>query len=448
MSRRNRIFNARTLVLGGLAVAAAAGALKNRHKVAGLIGARSSAPEPYPSPSTAPVGTPSVVHDEPAPPPTVSNYDAPGPPANTATPVPAPEPLVRGDHGIDEAAEEAAAAREAANIGFTTGTPPQYASDDLHETADEAHRPVEEAGGGIAEGFEQAEAELVDNAEPAAGDPLEGERQLEDVIEATDDPFSGERAESLTLTDPGPVDDDAGEPGVSTAAHIHVEGAREPAEQPDPPPADRLVIQDTGSSEETAPLAPETTEEGAPTTGGTSSGSVFGGSGYGSGGTTSDSLFGGMSSGSALGETPTESDADTGGGAGGSGSAGSALGETPAAEKSSAVWRSEPEPEAQTETEPEAEPTPEPEAQTETEPEPEPEPEAQTETEPEPELQPEPEAAEDTPAPAPDEQPTAEQPPVQDTPSGLPGATAERDDDPGGDDGSEWQTWSGRAVDR
>jgi hypothetical protein len=440
MSRRNRIFNARTLVLGGLAVAAAAGALKNRHKVAGLIGARSSAPEPYPSPSTAPVGTPSVVHDEPAPPPTVSNYDAPGPPANTATPVPAPEPLVRGDHGIDEAAEEAAAAREAANIGFTTGTPPQYASDDLHETADEAFRPVEEAGGGIAEGFEQAEAELVDNAEPAAGDPLEGERQLEDVIEATDDPFSGERAESLTLTDPGPVDDDAGEPGVSTAAHIHVEGAREPAEQPDPPPADRLVIQDTGSSEETAPLAPETTEEGAPTTGGTSSGSVFGGSGYGSaGGTTSDSLFGGMSSGSALGETPTEPDAGAGSsGTSGSGSAGSALGETPAAEKSSAVWRSETEPEAQ--PEPEAQTEPEPEAQTE------PEPEAQTE--PETETEPEPEAAEDTPPAAPDEQPTAEQPPVQDTPSGLPGATVERGDDSGGDDGSEWQTWSGRAVDR
>src|SRR4051794_28042147 len=154
---RTRIFTARNLVIGGLAAAAAAVALKNRTKVAGLIGARSTEPEPYrpPAPST------------PAPP--ISNYDAPGPPENTATPVPAPEPVIH-EGGIDEAAEEAAAAAEAANIG---GEVPAYAPSTLGETVDEEDRPLEEAGEGIAEGQEQAEAELADNAEPAAGDPIE-----------------------------------------------------------------------------------------------------------------------------------------------------------------------------------------------------------------------------------------------------------------------------------
>jgi hypothetical protein len=386
MSSRNRLFNARTLVLGGLAVAAVAGAMKNRHRVAGLIGARSSAPDPYPSPSSAPVGTPSVVHNEPAPPPMVSNYDAPGPPANTATPIPAPEPEVRGDHGIDEAAEEAAAAKEAANIGFTTGTPPQYTSDDMHETADEAHRPLAEAGEGVDEGYEQAQAELIDNAEPAAGDPLEGERQLEDVIEATDSPFSGERQESLSLTDPGPVDDDAGEPGVSTAAHIHVDGAREPAEQPDLGP---------GPSKETAPLAPETADEGAPTTAGTSSGSALGETPAPAEEPAITSGEPATSAGSALGETPaTDRPAyDTPAGE-------SSATETPAAEKSSAVWR----------------------------------PEAGAQAEPMVEQQDD--AAQDD----------AGTDAGTDAGAETTGTSPRQDDEDDG--GSEWQTWSGRAVDR
>ena len=44
---------------------------------------------------------------------------------------------------------------------------------------------------GVSEGDELAEADLADNAESAAGDPVEGERQIEDVIEAQDDPASG-----------------------------------------------------------------------------------------------------------------------------------------------------------------------------------------------------------------------------------------------------------------
>jgi hypothetical protein len=61
--------------------------------------------------------------------------------------------------------EEAAAAAAAANIGGVAGD-----EDDF----DPAMRPVYEAGGGVAEGFEQAEADLVENAQhgDGRGDPL------------------------------------------------------------------------------------------------------------------------------------------------------------------------------------------------------------------------------------------------------------------------------------
>ncbi|MGH2949153.1 MAG: hypothetical protein ACRDPC_23350, partial [Solirubrobacteraceae bacterium] len=90
----------RALMLGGAAVAVAAGVLWKREKVTGMIPSRTGTYEPPPPPP---------------PPPGPSNYDAPGPIANTATPVPAPEP--QQPPAIDESAEEAAAAAEAANIG-------------------------------------------------------------------------------------------------------------------------------------------------------------------------------------------------------------------------------------------------------------------------------------------------------------------------------------------
>jgi hypothetical protein len=55
--------------------------------------------------------------------------------------------------------EEAKAAEEAARIG---GTAP--------ETGDPAERAVREAGGGEAEGFEQAEEALIEHAEHTAGE--------------------------------------------------------------------------------------------------------------------------------------------------------------------------------------------------------------------------------------------------------------------------------------
>src|SRR5918999_5828402 len=83
------------LLIGGAVAAAGAAALLKRDKVAGLLPSRAGEPAP------------------PAPmPPQPSNYDAPGPVANTATPIPAPDPQVK-PAAIDEEAEEAAAAAEA-----------------------------------------------------------------------------------------------------------------------------------------------------------------------------------------------------------------------------------------------------------------------------------------------------------------------------------------------
>src|ERR671911_147700 len=98
-SRRSRRPSGRMLLLGGAVAAAGAAALLKREKVAGLLPSRAGEPEPYAPPA----------------PPQQSNYDAPGPVANTATPVPAPDP--QEPAAIDETAEDAAAAAEAGAIG-------------------------------------------------------------------------------------------------------------------------------------------------------------------------------------------------------------------------------------------------------------------------------------------------------------------------------------------
>ncbi|HEV2061698.1 MAG TPA: hypothetical protein VGR12_02505 [Solirubrobacteraceae bacterium] len=100
--------------------------------------------------------------------------------------------------------EEAAAAAAAGRIGGTAGD---------EEDFDPAMRPVYEAGGGVAEGFEQAEADLVDNAQhgDGRGDPLtdafrpevesdrsgaaygEGdEEKVTEVVRDPDDPRGGD----------------------------------------------------------------------------------------------------------------------------------------------------------------------------------------------------------------------------------------------------------------
>jgi hypothetical protein len=217
--------SARTLVLGGVAVAAAAAgaALKNRRRPS--------------TPDVPQAAIPGPTSPEPAaPPPSVSNFDVAGPPANTSTHVPAPEPVVHDPAGgIDEDAEVAAAAAEAANIG---GPMPEYAGSELDEPADEAERPLAEAGEGVSEGLEQAESDLEVTAEDGSGEMTDAEHAVLDAIEAQDDASAGERVEPIIPADAPP------EP----------EGAR----APDPIPAETL--------------APRTIDEGAPTGGGTLSG--------------------------------------------------------------------------------------------------------------------------------------------------------------------------------
>jgi hypothetical protein len=70
-----------------------------------------------------------------------------------------------------ERRQEAEAAAEAAGIGAEPGRDPGRDDDVIPpgESDDPAFRAVEEAGGGEAEGFELAEAELVDRAEDIRG---------------------------------------------------------------------------------------------------------------------------------------------------------------------------------------------------------------------------------------------------------------------------------------
>jgi hypothetical protein len=157
---------AKTL-LAGAAVAAGVALVFKRDKVAGLLPGRTSEPAAPPPPPPA--------RDTPP----ISNYDAPGPVENTATRVPTP-PAYQPP-AIDEAAEEAAAAAEAANIG---GSVSDYAGTSLDELARERDRPLMEAGEGEAEGQEQAEAELAAAAEPTAPGESPEQHQIEDVLDA------------------------------------------------------------------------------------------------------------------------------------------------------------------------------------------------------------------------------------------------------------------------
>jgi hypothetical protein len=142
----------RKLLVGGLFAAVAAGLLLKRDQVRALLPGGHS-PEPAYTP--------------PPPPPAPSNYDVSGPVANTATPVPAPDPVV--PEPIDEAAEEAAAAAEAANIG---GPSPDYASTtEPTEAAPEPERPLEESGEGSSEGAEQIDETLAEAGTEPSPEP-------------------------------------------------------------------------------------------------------------------------------------------------------------------------------------------------------------------------------------------------------------------------------------
>ena len=185
----------RAILAGLTAIGVAAAGLRRRR--AGTDGGVSAGPDASAS-DTASLATAPAPHREP-PPPQPSNYDVPGPVANTATPIPAPDHHPRD--AIDEEAEIAAAAAEAAAIG---GGVPDYPGFSLSERADEATRPLAEAGEGEAEGQELAEMELVEFAQPS--DRMsDAQRQIEETIDAQGNPHTGERPEPLPLSTSEPV---------------------------------------------------------------------------------------------------------------------------------------------------------------------------------------------------------------------------------------------------
>ncbi|HYM56399.1 MAG TPA: hypothetical protein VES79_00405 [Solirubrobacteraceae bacterium] len=228
----------KVLLVGGAAAIVAAGALLNRYRARARL----------------PGGSRDTYSPPGAPQP--SNYDAPGPVANTSTPIPAPDPVVTPDPvddslaeagaadplaaraaaqdalstgdavihdplaagptpredppvsapaSVDEVAEEEAAAAEAGAIG---GRHSDYAGREADLPASEAERPLAEAGEGEGEGEEQAEAGLVENVTPRDAGLTDAERQIEDTIEQAGRPAEGETPESLISSDATSKDDD------------------------------------------------------------------------------------------------------------------------------------------------------------------------------------------------------------------------------------------------
>jgi hypothetical protein len=109
-----------------------------------------------------------------------------------------------------ERRQEAEAAAEAARIGGEPGKVPGYDDDPTTPglSEDPARKPVEEAGGGEAEGFEIAEAELVDRAEnPRGPSPMADQERVSE-----DDRAEAEYGESDTVRtsedDPDRPDED------------------------------------------------------------------------------------------------------------------------------------------------------------------------------------------------------------------------------------------------
>ncbi len=92
-----------------------------------------------------------------------------------------------GPDRVEEEAERAAA--DAARIGGRPSAEPEG-----RDETDQAQRPLEEAGQGEAEGFEQAEQELVEHA--SHGDQHAARRAIEDAPLDSDDARAAENAEA------------------------------------------------------------------------------------------------------------------------------------------------------------------------------------------------------------------------------------------------------------
>ena len=111
--------------------------------------------------------------------------------------------------------EEAKAASDAAHIGGVAGDEDDFSPE---------MRPVYEAGGGAAEGFEQAEADLVDNASHSDGhgDPLRdafsGEVESDRSGAAYGEADEVDTSEVVRDADPtgeSPEDDPGAGPGIA-----------------------------------------------------------------------------------------------------------------------------------------------------------------------------------------------------------------------------------------
>ena len=102
-----------------------------------------------------------------------------------------------------EREQEEAAAEEARNIGGQPAEDLDYIERDSRPAgiSDEAWRAVEEGGGGEAEGFEEAEAELIERAEnPHGPSPIKDAEGLDEEPEALDAEY-GEADEEYTSED-------------------------------------------------------------------------------------------------------------------------------------------------------------------------------------------------------------------------------------------------------
>jgi hypothetical protein len=102
-----------------------------------------------------------------------------------------------------EREQEEAAAEEAAHIGGERDDDLDYIERDSRPggISDEAWRPVVEAGGGEAEGFEEAEAELIERAENRHGpSPIDDAEDTDEEADALDVEY-GEADHEYTAED-------------------------------------------------------------------------------------------------------------------------------------------------------------------------------------------------------------------------------------------------------
>jgi hypothetical protein len=101
--------------------------------------------------------------------------------------------------------QEEAAADEARHIGGEPGEDLDYIERDGRPggISDEAWRPVQEGGGGESEGFEEAEAELIERAEnPHGPSPLKDAEGVEEEPEALDVEYGEADREHTAEDDP------------------------------------------------------------------------------------------------------------------------------------------------------------------------------------------------------------------------------------------------------